>query len=159
LTNEPLSKAYPQLVRRLREVLTPQIEEERLIVTADLGTELPDLMKLTQSVRGVAHRAKSQNNLKQLGIAIHSYHDVHGFLPTDVRDADGKPLLSWRVLLLPYLEQEPLYRRFKLDEPWDSENNKPLLALMPEVLRSPMQAKELKDRTKALRPLKLPTRS
>lgn len=48
-----------------------------------------------------------------------------------------KPLLSWRVAILPHVEQKPLYDRFKLDEPWDSPHNKTLIPLMPRVYRSP----------------------
>jgi hypothetical protein len=80
-------------------------------------------------------RARSQNNLKQILIAIHGYHDANGNFPQNVTTKDGKPLLSWRVLLLPYLEQEELYKQFKLDEPWDSENNKKLIAKMPSTYR------------------------
>jgi prepilin-type processing-associated H-X9-DG protein len=54
-----------------------------------------------------------------------------------VYDRDGKPLYSWRVLLLPYVEEDALYRQFRLDEPWDSPNNKPLLARMPKVYAPP----------------------
>jgi hypothetical protein len=50
---------------------------------------------------------------------------------------DGKALLSWRVLLLPYLEEAALFRQFKLDEPWDSKNNLPLVQKMPKVFASP----------------------
>ncbi len=75
----------------------------------------------------------SKNNLKQIGIAIHGYSDTLGKMPADVVDKDGKALLSWRVLLLPYLEEEALYRKFKLDEPWDSETNKPLTEKIPKV--------------------------
>src|SRR5262249_6854804 len=52
-------------------------------------------------------------------------------------DKNGKPLLSWRVHLLPYVEQDGLYRQFHLDEPWDSEHNKKLIEHMPVVYRSP----------------------
>jgi len=78
-------------------------------------------------------RARSSNNLKQIMIAIHNYHDQNIALPRDITDDGGKALLSWRVHMLPYLEQEALYKQFKLDEPWDSENNKKLLAKMPAV--------------------------
>ena len=57
-------------------------------------------------------------------------------------DKDGKPLLSWRVQLLPYLDQDNLYKQFKLDEPWDSENNKKLLAKMPRVFKTGIEAKD-----------------
>ncbi len=80
----------------------------------------------------------SANNLKQIALAMHSYADTHKtFPPAAVCDKRGKPLLSWRVLILPYLDQEALYKEFKLDEPWDSEHNKKLLAKMPAVYRGP----------------------
>ncbi|HET6575818.1 MAG TPA: DUF1559 domain-containing protein [Fimbriiglobus sp.] len=75
----------------------------------------------------------SENNLKLIGLAGHNYHDVNGSMPNNVYSKDGKPLLSWRVLLLPYLEEEKLAREFKLDEPWDSEHNKKLIARIPKV--------------------------
>lgn len=80
----------------------------------------------------------SANKLKQIALAMHNYADDNNtFPPAAVCDKRGKPLLSWRVLILPYLDQEALYREFKLDEPWDSEHNKKLLAKMPAVYRGP----------------------
>jgi hypothetical protein len=84
--------------------------------------------------------AQSSNNLKQIGLAMHNYHDANGNMPpAAVCDKKGKPQLSWRVLILPYIEQEALYKKFKLDEPWDSENNKKLLDQMPKVYMIPGQ--------------------
>ncbi|HYT94720.1 MAG TPA: DUF1559 domain-containing protein [Gemmataceae bacterium] len=77
-------------------------------------------------------RAISQNNLKQIGLAMHNYHDAYRCLPANaIYSKDGKPLLSWRVAILPYIEQNVLYQQFKLDEPWDSPHNKALLQHMP----------------------------
>ena len=56
---------------------------------------------------------------------------------------DGRPLYSWRVLLLPYIEQEPLFKEFHLDEPWDSEHNIRLLERMPTVYAPPGHNKSL----------------
>jgi hypothetical protein len=96
------------------------------------------LLPAVQKVREASSRAQSANNLKQLALAMHMYHDKHARLPPAVvYDKNGKPLYSWRVLLLPYLGQDALYRRFKLDEPWDSPNNKALLPFMPAVFASP----------------------
>ena len=61
------------------------------------------------------------------------------FPPAYTTSKDGKPLLSWRVLILPYLEQEALYKEFHLDEPWDSPHNRTLIARMPAVYRCPME--------------------
>lgn len=67
---------------------------------------------------------------------MQGYHDQHGRLPPAVvYGENGKPLLSWRVLLLPFLEQKDLYGRFKLDEPWNGPHNRELLAEMPHVYR------------------------
>ena len=87
-------------------------------------------------------RLASQAHLKALGIAMLNYADKHSdALPpaaiTDPKDKEGKPLLSWRVALLPYLNQESLYKEFKLDEPWDSEHNKKLIEKMPKVYAIP----------------------
>ena len=65
---------------------------------------------------------------------MHSYHDTYKRLPpAAVYDKNGKPLLSWRVLLLPYLEQKNLYMQFKLDEPWDSPHNARLAKTLVKV--------------------------
>ena len=79
------------------------------------------------------HIKASQENLKQIGIAFHAFHDTTNALPVDIVDKTGKPLLSWRVLILPYVEEDRLYRQFKFDEPWDSEHNKKLVAKMPKI--------------------------
>ena len=65
---------------------------------------------------------------------MHAYHDTFGTLPpAAICDQKGKPLLSWRVAILPYIEQTVLYQEFKLDEPWDSEHNKKLIPRMPQI--------------------------
>jgi len=76
---------------------------------------------------------QSQNNLKQIGLAIINYSDANGNMPTDIRDKDGKALLSWRVAILPFIEEDALYKEFKLNEPWDSETNKKLVEKMPKL--------------------------
>jgi len=71
------------------------------------------LMPAIRSSREAARRAQCANNLKQIGLAIHIYHEVNGCLPpAAITDKDGRPLLSWRVALLPYLYPEQLYSRF-----------------------------------------------
>jgi hypothetical protein len=73
--------------------------------------------------------AKAGNNMRALTLAMHAYHDdMKHFPPARLNKG-----LSWRVALLPYLEQKPLYDQFKLDEPWDSEHNSKLLDRMPIV--------------------------
>ncbi len=95
---------------------------------------------LANLFQGMGERKKfveSTNNLKQIGIALHSYHDANGHLPMNVYSPKGEPLLSWRVQLLPFLEQDALYRQFKMDEPWDGPNNKKLSELVLKVFQVP----------------------
>jgi hypothetical protein len=89
-------------------------------------------------VREAASRTQSANNLKQIALALHNYHDTYGrFPPAAIYSRTGKPLLSWRVTILPYIEQDNLYRQFKLDEPWDSPRNKPLADLVVKTYQFP----------------------
>ena len=82
-------------------------------------------------------RQLSQNNLKQIGLAFHNAHSTYQGFPTGIADKSGKTGLSWRVAILPFIEQADLYKQFKLDEPWDSENNKKLIAKMPTTYAPP----------------------
>ncbi len=78
------------------------------------------------------------NNLRQIMIAMLNYESAYGHFPEQaITSQDGRPLLSWRVAILPFLEQEALYKQFHLDEPWDSEHNLKLLEQMPDVYRVP----------------------
>ncbi len=89
-------------------------------------------------VRESAARMASSNNLMMIGMALQNYHDEHNALPEPYqRTKDGKPGLSWRVALLPYLGEDALYKEFHLDEPWDSEHNKKLLSRMPKIYAHP----------------------
>jgi hypothetical protein len=90
------------------------------------------LLPGVQKVRDGEGRVYSAEIMKRIGLALHVYHDTHNKLPPAVvADKEGRPLYSWRVLLLPYLEELRLSQRFKLDEPWDSPHNKSLLGQTP----------------------------
>src|SRR5262249_13124817 len=87
-----------------------------------------------EKVEDQARRTHSVQNLRQIAVAMQAYHDTHKrFPPAAIYGMDGKPLLSWRVALLPYLEQSNLYNEFNLVEPWDGPHTKQLLARMPGV--------------------------
>jgi hypothetical protein len=91
-----------------------------------------------QSAREAARRAATQNNFRQVLLAMLNYEAVSGRLPPQaICDKDGKPLLSWRVAMLPFIEEGELHGQFRLDEPWDSEHNLKLLERMPTVYADP----------------------
>jgi len=99
---------------------------------------VPLLLPAVQAARESARRMQAANHLKQLGLAMQNYYDVYDALPPAVvTDANGKPLYSGRVLLLPFMEQKPLYDRFKKDEPWDSPANRPLTQINIPTFRDP----------------------
>ncbi len=83
-------------------------------------------------------RHTSITHIKQIMLAVHNYNAVNGrFPPKAILGADGEPKLSWRVALLPFLDQEALFHAFHLDESWDSPHNKALITRMPEVFTTP----------------------
>jgi hypothetical protein len=78
------------------------------------------------------------SNLKRISLALQDYADVHGAYPPAVlKSPEGDPLHSWRVLLLPYVGEEELYERFRLDEPWNSPHNIELKDRIPDLYRCP----------------------
>jgi hypothetical protein len=90
------------------------------------------LFPYLQTVRVSEGWVRTTNSIKQIGFAFQNYHDVHGRLPPSaVTDKDGRPLLSWRVAILPYVENDNLSRQFRHDEAWDSPHNAPHLWAKP----------------------------
>jgi Protein of unknown function (DUF1559) len=92
-------------------------------------------------VTDAADRMASNNNMKEIGLAVITYETEKHDYPSNSYGPDGKPLLSWRVHILPYLgpDGDALYKQFKLDEPWDSPNNRRLLDQMPAVYGTPAE--------------------
>lgn len=92
--------------------------------------------------------------LQQLMLAMQTYHqDFNSLPPSSIQSKDGKPLLSWRVALLPYLGEEALYKQFKQDEPWDSDHNKKLIEKMPAIYRSGNEEMDKAHKTRLLVPV------
>jgi type II secretory pathway pseudopilin PulG len=154
----PIGDAYLKYLERIRHAQQPALwhleragsdislfnfrpgnsPQQQLVMVAVIGILVALLLPAIQAAREAARRTQSMNNMKQLMLALHVYYDAKKSFPAHaICDADGKPLLSWRVAILPYLEQQELYSQFHLDEPWDSPNNKPLVAKMPEVFDEP----------------------
>jgi type II secretory pathway pseudopilin PulG len=106
------------------------------------------LLPAVQAAREAARRSQSMNNLKQIGLALHNYHDVHGsFPPAVVTDANGKPLYSGRVLLLPYIEQKEVYDAFDLTQAWDSDRNRAISETPIPVFMDPSSADPTSGKT------------
>jgi hypothetical protein len=134
-----LPRLWPQGATVTRTML-PELQKDRLVL--QLGPDKLDglfnlLRPAVLTVARLNRRDSSLDQLKQIGLAMHTYADVNKQLPpAAVTDAQGKPLLSWRVAILPHIGHEVLYKEFRLDEPWDSEHNRKLIDRMPAVYRS-----------------------
>lgn len=93
--------------------------------------------------REAARRAQLRNQLRQIGVALHNYEADYGqFPPAYIADEEGRPMHSWRVLILPYLEEEWLYEQYDFQKPWDHPDNLLLFELMPGVYGSPWETQE-----------------
>jgi len=115
---------------------------------ADAGPQLVSAAttSLTRII-ALQDRQTRQINLRQLAIAMHNYHNDYNRLPsagsykggrpTPTPGSNEKPLLSWRVAILPYIEYDHLYKQFRFDEPWDSEHNKKFIPMMPKIYACP----------------------
>jgi hypothetical protein len=140
--NESVVKVMDQLRTSLNEATVKTdgtTVKASVKTTVDAAAVKVFLEEGAKKVAEAARRAAAQNNLKQLSLAIINYADsMNGKMPTAVvYSPDGKPLYSWRVAILPYIDELALYKKLKLDEPWDSEHNKPLLAKTPKAFQLP----------------------
>jgi type II secretory pathway pseudopilin PulG len=96
-----------------------------LVVVGVVGLLIAMLLPAVRGSREATRRGMCSNNLKQIGIALRNYEEAYGsFPPAYTVDADGKPLHSWRTLILPYMEQKPLYDKIDLSKPWDDPANR-----------------------------------
>jgi uncharacterized protein DUF1559 len=145
--NKQAREMLPNL-DKVKSMLRPKVDGDRLTLKLETKTLITALHadEAVAKVLEASERTKSTNNMKQLGLAAFNYLDKYGtFPPAYSTDKDGKRLLSWRVQMLPYLGQEKLYKEFHLDEPWDSDHNKKLIARMPAVFRSSVDPKLIAD--------------
>jgi len=149
-----LCKEVRAVVPKYDEVaamLAPKVEGDRLVLVLNEHGVDKLLSLVTPPIevaRASAARVQSMNNLKMLALALHNYYNANKHFPLPASSSkDGKPLLSWRVYILPYLEQDSLFRQFHLDEPWDSPHNRTLIDKMPSIYRLPMSKTEKGERT------------
>ena len=139
-----------QVLRESLDHVSIKLEGNFLVLTTTMTPE--QVSRLVEAIGDELKRSAEQRNLTltrsrldQIGAAIFRFHQAHGRLPVGdqppLHYRDGKPLLSWRVHLLPFLREQKLYEQFHLDEPWDSEHNLKLVAKIPHVYTSPRYGK------------------
>jgi type II secretory pathway pseudopilin PulG len=125
---------------------TKQALVELVTVTMVLGMLIACLLPLNSSAPQAARRSQCANNLKQIGLALHAYRDQWKcFPPAVVYDASGKPLHSWRTLILPYIDEERTYSACDLKLPWNEGKNASILGRRLPVYSCPSDAAGAKD--------------
>jgi hypothetical protein len=96
------------------------------------------LMPLFEPSHRPSRRSECKNALKQIGLALHNYHDAYdSFPPAYIADEHGRPMHSWRVLILPFLDAHDLYTRYDFSVPWNHPHNRYVLEHMPDVFHCP----------------------
>jgi hypothetical protein len=129
--DDPSPLAKPRSIRR--RVIIGSV----LLLLIILGTFL---YKAIQEARNAAIACSCQSRLNQLQFALTNYHEVHGhYPPAYIADKDGKPMHSWRVLILPFMEYEALYKEYDFNEPWNGPHNSKLADKMPESFHMPSE--------------------
>lgn len=160
-SEDPVEQAMGRYITRIfpqwTEFLVPERRGERFHIydisdennrsseftnIAIVGVLVGLLLPAVQAAREAARRTASMNNIKQLLLSLLNHEASYRSFPAYASfDDNGKPLLSWRVHILPFLEEQALYEKFHLDEPWDSDHNRQLIPLMPDVYLDPSSPK------------------
>jgi hypothetical protein len=155
-SEDPIERAFAQYAERVSgQWLTPFVPQrdgakltlfqtegldasQKKMLIAGIGIAAATLLPAVSAAREGARREVSMNNQKQIMLALLNHESAKRAFPAHaIYSDDGQPLLSWRVAILPYIEQQALYDQFRLNEPWDSEHNKALIAQMPQVYANP----------------------
>lgn len=108
------------------------------------------LIPAVQKVREAAARTQTMNNMKQIGLAFHNHSDANRFMPTQkaLSPINQKPIeLSWRVSILPFIEQQGLFMRIDQNAAWDAPQNQSLSNAMPKVYENLLRETNAKDRS------------
>ena len=131
------SEATATLLKSVQKVLV----DAGAVVKLDPQLSSPTMAAMERPDAPANRRTARLNLLSQVGVGLHNYNSYRNSFPpakqnSEEFDDDGRPHLSWRVHILPYIEQEELFARFRLDEPWDSQHNLPLLDQMPDIYKT-----------------------
>lgn len=127
------TKKMIQAVNKQLDAVKSEVVESDVQLTYEANTTdyLPMLMAAIVKVRRAADTMLSSNNMRLLMIAMHNYHNDYNAMPPSMSMKNGKPLHSWRVMLLPYLELDNVAKQLRMDEPWNSEHNLKIFESMP----------------------------
>jgi hypothetical protein len=147
---EWLIAAADALLDKARVETTGNLVHLQAKASLDLAEGIKLLGPAVTAANAASNRAISTNNLKQIALAFHNYHAANNSFPSSVLygGKSGRVPYSWRVAILPYIEQQELYNHYNFDEPWDGPNNRKLLDQMPATYSYPAPPGGPSSRTK-----------
>jgi len=146
--HEELSRQVGELIQRLKSDIraTREDAESELfavgrpavdLLRAAAKKESPEISRQLMKLADRMEWAQNTRHLRVLALGLVNFEDMYGTLPAAYStDSDGKPLLSWRVSILPFIGEQPLFEEFHQNEPWDSAHNKTLISKMPDDYRA-----------------------
>jgi beta-lactamase regulating signal transducer with metallopeptidase domain len=145
-------RAADALLAKARVEVTASSVRLSTRTALDFSEAVKLLGPVVRSANSGFARTRITNNLKQIGLAFHNYLAQNGHFPTPILHGgrSGKVPYSWRVALLPFVEEQELYNQYNFDEPWDGPNNRKLLDTMPGVYASPSFDGSTSSRTHAI---------
>jgi predicted RNA-binding Zn-ribbon protein involved in translation (DUF1610 family) len=109
-----------------------------LLLCVCTGVPAAFMLPAINAAREAGRKSICQSNLSQIGLALQLYQATHGcFPPAYIPDENGRPMHSWRVLILPFLGEQALYDQYDFNEPWDSAKNQQLALQMPSEYACP----------------------
>lgn len=125
----------------LLEAMKIESNSDRVVMKTQLSREQEKLLKplipVIASTRAAARRVESANRMRQLAIGMHNYHDSNGHFPPPVLISDSGKKYSWRVALLPYIDENQIFEQYRFDEDWNSEHNRKLTEATPAAFQHP----------------------
>jgi hypothetical protein len=147
----PKAQKLKHVLETIVAIAAPRVDGSRVVMSlpgdvAQQGKLRELLAEASDAALESGRRQQRMQQFKQMALAIHTFADARKHLPPpSLRNEQGQPLLSWRVAILPYLEESKLFQQFRLDEPWDSPHNLALAKQMPDVYADPSQPRLAKE--------------
>ncbi len=139
--NEPTKSLGKSALESLKTLET-KVALNTLELKSTFELDIKAIKSVAGEIRKAAAKTQGMNNQRQLGLALLNYESAYGHFPEAVIRHESGQVHSWRVAILPFLEQGELYKKYRFSEPWNSEHNLAVTKIMPETYKHPLSESE-----------------